>query len=143
MPFASVPCLVKPLLAIAGVTAVAMGGYNLVATGCPLGRCDSALSHGAIPVAAPGSENSGCGTGGCSDEWPAPDTLLLTGAAPAESGLAPAECAGACPLAAPHGAEIDAVQRDERCETTCPHATPPSHIAEGQGASRRSGPDEG
>ncbi len=54
--------LVKPVIALVGLAAVGVGGYNLVTTGCPLGTCQE---EAAVTTAATSTGDEcalGCGS---------------------------------------------------------------------------------
>ena len=42
--------LLKPVLLVAGLAAVGMGGYNLTTTGCPLGTCSTSHAQNSQPA---------------------------------------------------------------------------------------------
>ncbi len=55
----------KPVIAIVGLVAVGVGGYNLATTGCPLGGClDGKSDTKIVQTAGPGTDGA-CPLGGC------------------------------------------------------------------------------
>ncbi len=58
----------KPVIAIVGLVAVGVGGYNLATTGCPLGGClDGTSDANIVQTAGPGTDGA-CPLGGCSGD---------------------------------------------------------------------------
>lgn len=58
----------KPVIAIVGLVAVGVGGYNLATTGCPLGGClDGASDANIVQTAGPATDGA-CPLGGCSGD---------------------------------------------------------------------------
>jgi hypothetical protein len=61
-------CSWTPLLALAGLAALGLGGYNMARTGCPLGTCDSQSTTAAsvspaahsTAIAAEGADKADC-----------------------------------------------------------------------------------
>lgn len=57
---------VKPVLLVAGLAAVGMGGYNLANTGCPLGSCSNSMHEQTTVTTVSTNENTGSMAGNCS-----------------------------------------------------------------------------
>jgi hypothetical protein len=151
-------CVIKPLLAVAGIAAVGMGGYNFATTGCPLGRCESGAASGVTALVDLGSENAGCSLGGCSEDKGQHEALLLTSnATPAHAAASHGACPGmeashcaeggagdalGCPTSADACEDMDPAECEKLCETECPHAVPAGDVAGAEG-SEQPGAGEG
>lgn len=119
-------CVFKPLLVVAALAAVGMGGYNLATTGCPLGTCDkpdqSTTLTAANDVRAAESSRGSCagevGTeqailasvttdsaaaAGCTDAMRAACETM--GECP-EGMMAHCQSAGECPMAGAKAAQV-------------------------------------
>lgn len=139
-------CFMKPVLVVAGIAAVGMGGYNFATTGCPLGRCEAGTTAGVATPAGHTSTKDGCPMGGCSSEGSS-EAVLLTSTTPNEAGhgacagmdaslcsdamKAACETTGECPMGAGVCEGMDPAECQELCETECPHAVPAGQVAEG------------
>lgn len=58
----------KPVLLVAGLAGVGMGGYNLATTGCPLGTCSSAPDSAMIIPAATSTSGDEPASGCCASK---------------------------------------------------------------------------
>jgi hypothetical protein len=137
-------CFVKPVLILAGIAAVGMGGYNFATKGCPLGGCPVSKHVSNFTTVDHSGDTQGCPLGGCSDseETGTPGVLLTSGAAtsaPAAAGCCEAMKAAAatsaeCAMAAELCEGMTPEQCKELCETQCPHAVQAGEVAEGETA---------
>lgn len=123
-------CFFKPVLVVAGIAAVGMGGYNFAVTGCPLGGCGGETASRVRTVAAPASEKPECCSGESSESSPAMlvsatvESSTPAGACAGEAAhcspemKAACEATGSCPVSAEACEGMD----PEQCEQVCPHA---------------------
>lgn len=132
-------CLLKPVIALAGIAAVGIGGYNLASTGCVLGSCGSDQTANMTAASTPADA---CPMGGCSEEKAGHTAMLAAdakGVAECPSGAAPhcsdamkaaCETAGECPMGSEACADMDPAACADKCETEC-EPLPAEQVAEG------------
>lgn len=86
-------CILKPLLAVAAVAAVGMGGYNLATDGCILGSCGSKESNTTLTSHSDAKQpESGC----CASKRDAEPTAMLASQESAEPQGCPEAMKAAC-----------------------------------------------
>jgi hypothetical protein len=94
-------CVFKPLLIVASVAALGMGGYNLATTGCPLGSCDA--PEQTTDITAVNLEQSELsGRGSCVEQTDGIETAQLVNLDESgecsEAMMAHCETGGECPM---------------------------------------------
>ena len=92
-------CFFKPVLAVAAVAAIGMGGYNFARTGCLLGSCDAKDANTTLTAVSDAKEPK---TGCCPSEREAESTALLASRTETAEGCSDAmrqacEAMGECP----------------------------------------------
>lgn len=113
-------CFFKPVLLVAALAGIGMGGYNLATTGCPLGTCsDTAQNTTLTPASNTRPAKSGCGS--CVLDGQTEQAMLTSTSS--ENGAENGECPDAMKAACETMGECPEGMM-EHCQTSgeCPMA---------------------